>query len=214
MDGKLDPSFNTGAELRKHLRDPRQMDVGRKRVTHVQASGPAGMVSRVLTISVITTGIVSAGIALAAQSMPKDQAFDESSALILISVGAGAIAGLLFIAIKSRAILMENALGTRSPGKARDSYANPDPMPTDCGIDDWLSQDVRFVVRTFFASAIAGIAIAVLLIAILLACLPESITTDREWVRAIVQGGGTLLAIALQQVIWRFAESRHPRAID
>ena len=50
MDGKLDPSFNTGAELRKHLRDPRRFDVGRAHGFR-RASSPTGLLTKALRVA-------------------------------------------------------------------------------------------------------------------------------------------------------------------
>lgn len=212
MDGKLDPSFNTGAELRKLLRDPRQFEVGRGGVRFRKATGPTGLLTRAFRIVALTTFCVILAFLLLSYTNPTMEGDWESAAWLWLAIWMGMTAGLIFVVAKLRALLA-NA-GGRSEAKSAGPYDSPEPLPRDCGTEDWFSEDIRFVVWTFFLSTICGAIISIGLIFLLMEFLPDSITSDRNAVEAIVRGGGTLLTIMIGQLIWRIAESRRDRLID
>lgn len=151
MDSKLDPSFNTGAELRKHLRDPRQADVG-KRKAGAHASGPMGLYTRAFLIVGVTTALVIGVFVLVAKTFPQSVKFGDTSAWIWLAVSLGTVAGCIFILAKLRGMLMET--GGKSAAKASGAYENVGPLPNVGKDDDW--RDMNGMGWSFFAPLIAG----------------------------------------------------------
>ena len=205
MDGKLDPSFNTGADLRKLLRDPRRFEVGRAHGFR-RASSPTGLLTKALRVALLASFCAVVLLLLLQAAQLDVESNWESAAWIWLLVWAGGSSALIFIIAKLRAMLTPSAKGAAT--------RTPETMPQDVGTEDWFSEDIRFFVRTFFLSAVGGIAIATGAVVLIVHFLPEEVAADRFTINAIVRGGGTALAILFGNIIWRIAESRHARLMD
>lgn len=205
MDGKLDPSFNTGADLRKLLRDPRRFEVGRAHGFR-HASSPTGLLTKALRVALLASFCAVVLLLLLQAAQLDVESNWESAAWIWLLVWAGGSSALIFIIAKLRAMLTPSATGAASRA--------PDSMPQDVGTEDWFSEDVRFFVRTFFISAAGGVALAMGAVVLVVWLLPEDIAADRFTMSAIVRGGGTALTMLFGHLIWRIAESRHARLMD
>ncbi len=205
MDGKLDPSFNTGADLRKLLRDPRRFEVGRAHGFR-RASSPTGLLTKATRVALLASFCAVAALTLLQAANLDVESNWESAAWIWLGIWAGGSSALIFIIAKLRAML--------APSGGRAASRAPDTMPQDVGTEDWFSEDVRFFVRTFFLSAVGGLLLAIGAVCLAMEFLPAEITSDRRQMNLIVRGGGTTLAMLFGHLIWRFAESRHARAID
>lgn len=205
MDGKLDPTFNTGSELRKILRDPRRFDVGRAHGFR-RASSPTGLLTKALRVALLASFCAVVSLLLLQAAQLDVESNWESAAWIWLLVWAGGSSALIFIIAKLRAMLTQSATGAASRA--------PDSMPQDVGTEDWFSEDIRFFVRTFFLSAAGGLALAIGAVVLIVGLLPEDVAADRFTVNAIVRGGGTALAMLFGNIIWRIAESRHARLMD
>lgn len=205
MDGKLDPSFNTGAELRKHLRDPRRFEVGRAHGFR-RASSPKGLLTKATRVALLASFCAVMTLILLQSANLDVESNWESAAWIWLGIWAGGSSALIFIIAKLRAMLTQSATGAAS--------RVPDSMPQDVGTEDWFSEDVRFFVRTFFLSAVGGLALAIGAVCLAMEFLPAEITSNRVHMNLIVRGGGTTLAMLFGHLIWRFAENRRDRLID
>jgi hypothetical protein len=208
MDGKLDPSFNTGAELRKLLRDPRQLEVHRRKV-NTHATGPMGLFTRAFLIVGVTIVAVIGLYVIISKTFPQTAEFNDTSAWIWLAVSLGTVAGCLFILIKLRNLLTDT--GGRSAAKPPSTYANTEPMPKDCGTeDDW--RDMNGVGWSFFAPLIAGAILSRVLIGQLepgrgaLAELLTDLGVVEQWMQLLIGFGGlTLLLYAMHRVLRRNA---------
>ena len=205
MDAKLDPSFNTGAELRKHLRDPRRFEVGRAHGFR-RASSPKGLLTKATRVALLASFCAVMTLILLQSANLDVESNWESAAWIWLGIWAGGSSALIFIIAKLRAMLTQSATGAAS--------RVPDSMPQDGGTEDWFSEDVRFFVRTFFLSAVGGLALAIGAVCLAMEFLPAEITSNRVQMNLIVRGGGTTLAMLFGHLIWRFAENRRDRLID
>ncbi|CAG0971876.1 hypothetical protein PLCT2_01401 [Planctomycetaceae bacterium] len=205
MDGKLDPSFNTGADLRKLLRDPRRFDVGRAHGFR-RASSPTGLLTKALRVALLASFCAVVALLLLQAAQLDVESNWESAAWIWLGVWAGGSSALIFIIAKLRAMLTPSAKGAAT--------RVPETMAQDVGTEDWFSEDIRFFVRTFFLSAVGGIAIAAGAVVLIVHFLPEDVAADRFMINAIVRGGGTALAMLFGNIIWRLAERRHARLMD
>lgn len=205
MDGKLDPSFNTGADLRKLLRDPRRFEVGRAHGFR-RASSPTGLLTKALRVALLASFCAVVALLLLQAAQLDVESNWESAAWIWLGVWAGGSSALIFIIAKLRAMLTPSAKGAASRAS--------ETMPQDVGTEDWFSEDIRFFVRTFFLSAVGGIAIATGAVALIVHFLPAEVAADRFTINAIVRGGGTALAMLFGNIIWRLAERRHARLMD
>src|SRR5262245_42407258 len=145
MDRDLDPTFHTGPELRKLLRDPRQLEVGPGRSGFRRATAPHGLLTRAIRVAVLSTFCVIVALLLLRTAQPGVEMDWESTAWIWLAVWMGGTAGLIFVVAKLRALLT-NELG-RAKGSGDET---PEVLPGTCGSEDWFSEDIRFVVRTFF----------------------------------------------------------------
>lgn len=207
MDGKLDPSFNTGAELRKHLRDPRRVDVG-KRKASAHASGPMGLYTRAFLIVGVTIALVIGVFVLVAKTFPQTVEFGDTSAWIWLALTMGTVAGCIFIIAKLRGLLMET--GGISAAKAPGAYENVGPLPNVGKDDDW--RDMNGMGWSFFAPLIAGALLSRVLIGQLepgrgaLAELLNEMGIVEQWAQVLIGFGALALVLyAMHRVLKRKA---------
>lgn len=211
MDGKLDPSFNTGADLRKLLRDPRQSTAGRGSAFKFKhAPGPVGLYTRAFLVVGVTICVVLGLFIVVSKVVPGVDEKREMGPIVWFVVAMGTVAGCIYLLAKLRGMLMETG-GGRS-GKPRDAYANAEPLPKDCGTqDDW--RDINGRGWSFFAPLIAGAFLSRVLIGQLepgrgaLSGLLDGMGITQTWGQvAIGFGGLALLLYAMHRVLKRKAE--------
>lgn len=203
MDGKLDPSFNTGAELRKLLRDPRQLEVGRAHGFR-RASSPKGLLTKALRIALLASFCAIAALVALQAARIDVEGSAESVAWLWLGVWVGVGSGLIFLIARLRAMLAPRGNAAeveRSTGK-------------DPGREDWFTEDIAFFTRAFVISALGGLLLAVGAVALVLEFLPDSIASDRVLANVIARGGGAAMAILFGHIIWRALERRHERLAD
>lgn len=203
MGDKLDPTFNTGAELRKLLRDPRQRDVGRH-YSFRRATSPKGLLTKALRIALLASFCTIAALVALQAARIDVEGGAESVAWLWLGVWVGVGTGLVFLIARLRAMLAprgDAAELERAAGK-------------DVKREDWFTEDIAFFAKAFVLSALGGLFLAIGAVALLLKFLPAEFTSDRVLTNVITRGGGAAMAMLFGHVIWRVLEYRHEQRAD
>lgn len=216
--GKLAGAQHAGNELRAALRDPRRFQHGKGRL-RVDPLGkkPYALGARsefrvwFWTVALAAPlAVIAVVVTLGATGMD----------LSLSGAAAGWVApGLVGLTVVVVTVIVWRTwrtltdAGPRSAEKPRDRYGPPQALPKDCGVDDWWSEDVRFVIGTFWMSLIHG-AVASGVLLLVISTFPDAAVSDSAVWRAIAGCGVVCWVVGVPLGYSYLAERRHPRLMD